>query len=96
MGGDGMADVAWAVAATAVVTMVVTWQWLRAVTRWQRGRGLLTVPERIERENRDRLAKARADRAQGWREVWRSLLEFLLVLVIVGLVGVVLGGMVGR
>lgn len=91
-----MADVAWAVAATAVVTMVVTWQWLRAVTRWQRGRGLLTVPERIERENRDRLAKARADRAQGWREVWRSLLEFLLVLVIVGLVGVVLGGMVGR
>lgn len=91
-----MADVAWAVAATAVVTMVVTWQWLRAVTRWQRGRGLLTVPERIERENRDRLAKARADRAQGWREVWRSLLEFLLVLVIVVLVGVVLGGMVGR
>lgn len=91
-----MADVAWAVAATAVVTMVVTWQWLRAVTRWQRGRGLLTVPERIERENRERLSKARADRAQGWREVWRSLLEFLLVLVIVVLVGVVLGGMVGR
>lgn len=54
------------------------------------------MPERIERENHDRLAKARADRAQGWREVWRSLLEFLLVLVIVGLVGVVLGGMVGR
>jgi len=90
-----MAEIGWAVATTAVVTIMVTWQWLRAVARWQRGRGLLTVPERIARENRERLSKARADRAQGWREVWRSLLEFLLVLVIVGLVGVVLGGMVG-
>jgi hypothetical protein len=36
------------------------------------------------------LLKARADRAQGWCELWRSLLEFLLVLVVVGLVGLVM------
>ena len=90
-----MEGIAGTVTMTAVVTMLVTWQWLRAASRWQRGRGLLGVKERVERENRERLYRAKADRAQGWRELWRSLAEFLIVLVIVVLVGFVLGGTVG-
>ena len=90
-----MEGIAGTVTMTAVVTMLVTWQWLRASARWQRGRGLLGVQERVARENRERLYRAKADRAQGWRELWRSLAEFLIVLVIVVLVGFVLGGTVG-
>ncbi|HHW89067.1 MAG TPA: hypothetical protein GX400_22985 [Chloroflexi bacterium] len=52
-----MADVGWVVGLTALMTMVVTWQWQQVAGRWQRGRSLLTVSERIEREHCERLSK---------------------------------------
>jgi len=55
--GDEMADVGWVVGLTALMTMVVTWQWQQVAGRWQRGRSLLTVSERIEREHCERLSK---------------------------------------
>lgn len=88
-----MSDSVLLIVGTAIISALLTWLWTEATARWRRGRGLLTVPDRVERENFERLLKAKADRNQGWRELWRSLLEFTLAAVVVGLVCLLAGGL---
>ena len=75
------------VVASMGVGGLLTWMLLRASNRWSRGRGLLRVPERVQHENDERLWRAKADRAQGWRELWRSIMEFTVAVLVLALLG---------
>ncbi len=72
--------------------IVLTWLLTSATTRWRRGRGLIRTPRKVRLENERRLREAHSDRAQGWRELGRALMQFALLLLVVGLAVVALVG----
>lgn len=79
-----------------ILSVLITAQLLSAAMRWNRGRGLLRRPEVVEMENQERLWKARADRAKGRRELLRAVGQYVIVVALVGMLGVILGGTLGR
>ena len=85
----------WLMIGTIGLTALTTWLVAQSTARWRRGRGLLGAQERAERENIERMLKARSDRAQGWRELGRSLMEFGAAVVIAGILGFFLGAVAG-
>lgn len=85
----------WLVIGTIGLTALATWLVSESTVRWRRGQGLLGAPARAERENQERLLKAKADRAQGWRELWRALGGLAIAVVLVGLLGFYLGAVMG-
>ena len=77
------------------LSVLVTSQLMGAAMRWSRGRGLLRRPDIVESENQDRLWKAKADRARGWRELFRSVGQFAIVATLLVMLGMILGGTFG-
>ena len=84
------------VAVVMTLSVLITAQVMGAAMRWSRGRGLLRRPEIVEVENQERLWKAKADRARGWRELFRAAGQYVIVVVLIGMLGVILGGTLGR
>lgn len=85
----------WLMIGTIGLTALVTWLAAQSTERWRRGRGLLGAEARAERENIERLLRAKSDRAQGWRELWRAVVEFVIALTFAGLLGFFVGAAAG-
>lgn len=85
----------WLLVGTIGMTALTTWLAARSTERWRRGRGLLGAEARAERENIERLLRAKSDRAQGWRELGRAVLEFGVALLLAGGLGFFLGAAIG-
>jgi len=71
---------------------LLTWIISSAYNRWKRGRGLRRVPQKVERENAERMWQAKSDQAQGCREMLRAVGEYSIVVVIIFFLGLFLGG----
>jgi hypothetical protein len=71
---------------------IVTWLWMTAHSRWQRGRGLIGRPGVVLAENEKRLREATQNRAQGCREMLRALVEVGVLLILTFLTSMFLGG----
>jgi len=69
---------------------LLTWIISSATNRWKRGRGLRRVPTKVERENEERMWKAKNDQAQGCREMLRSVGEWSVGIMIIFVLGMVL------
>ena len=83
----------WLIIGTIGLTALVTWLAAQSTERWRRGRGLLGAEARAERENIERLLRAKSDRAQGWREVGRAVAGLAVAVALAGLVLIVLIGL---
>lgn len=69
-----------------LLTVMIT----SANERWRRGRGLRRVPEKVERENVERIWKAKNDQAQGCREMLRAAGQITAAAVIIFFLGLFL------
>ncbi|MBV7327430.1 hypothetical protein KFU94_04050 [Chloroflexi bacterium TSY] len=72
--------------------IALSWLIASATARWRRGRGLILRPQIVRSENIERMRDARNNRAQGWRELWRASGEWLIVVILVFLLGIIWGG----
>jgi len=85
----------WLMIGTIGLTALVTWLAAQSTERWRRGRGLLGAQARAERENIERLLRAKSDRAQGWRELGRAVGGLAVAVALLGLLGFFLGAVIG-
>lgn len=65
------------------LAIILTWQVMGASARWRRGRGLLRRPVVVESENMERMWRAKSDRAQGLRELLRSIGQWMVAMVLI-------------
>jgi hypothetical protein len=78
-----------------ILTALATWLMIDASRRWNQGRGLLRRPDVVALENEERMWQARTHRRQGWRQIFRAIAFWLLVVALVALGSFLMGGVLG-